>query len=102
MDITQRQEGSRIVLDVNGHIDEEGAEILKTHFHRLDLTAVKEVDIDMRRVSHIGSSGIGKLLLFYKHLAVKGGALRVTGLAPHLYDLFIELKLDSLFTIQKT
>lgn len=102
MDIIQRQEGTRIVLEVRGHIDEAGAEALKTHFHQLNLSVSSEVDIDMRRVAHIGSSGIGKLLLFYKHLAVKGGSLRVTGLAPHLYDLFIELKLDSLFTIQKT
>lgn len=101
MEITQRQEGQRTVLEVSGHIDEAGAEMLKSRFHQLDLTVIKEVDIDMRKVSHIGSSGIGKLLLFYKNLAVKGGSLQVKGLAPHLYDLFVELKLDSLFPIQK-
>ena len=67
----------------------------------LQIAPAPYIVLDMAGVTHIGSSGIGKILLFYKNLAIKNSRLEVCGLSPMLYELFHELKLDSLFTISK-
>ncbi len=99
LDVSVSQQGKRVVLQVMGTIDEKGAEALRQHFSDLPLDQLEEVVLDMAGVPQIGSSGIGKILLFYKNLGLGGGRLMVTNLAPHLYELFCELKLDTLFTV---
>ncbi len=66
----------------------------------LAVDTLREVRIDFTEVTFIGSSGIGKLLLFYKNIAVHGGRLEVYGLSAAIHELFLELKLDTIFTIR--
>lgn len=101
MDITVNQEGKTITIKVNGDIDENGAEMLKAQFGRLNLTTIKDVIIDFSNVHYIGSSGIGKLLLFYKNIAVNGGSITIVNTQDTVYSLFQELKLNSILTIQR-
>ena len=74
---------------------------MKKAFAALSLDGLQEVRVDFSEVEFIGSSGIGKLLLFYKNLAVQGGRLVVTGCSPQIHDLFLELKLDTIFSVQR-
>lgn len=98
-EIKAQVDGQTATIRVSGNVDERGADALKQQFSSLPVASLKEVVVDMKDVTNIGSSGIGKLLLFYKSLAVGGGVLRVINLPPHLHDLFLELKFDTLFTI---
>jgi len=93
--VTQDKDQGRI--EIIGDIDEKGAEILKTKLQ--EMIQLKKVEIDFNHVGYIGSSGIGKLLLFYKNVAVHGGIMSVTNLQPDLFRLFKELKLDTIFSI---
>ena len=103
VEIEVAREGTRAVVTVRGAIDEGGAEVMRQHFSELlQGETVEEVVLDMAGVSRIGSSGIGKILLFYKNLGLRGGRLVVRNLETHLYELFRELKLDTLFTVQGT
>lgn len=97
MDFKITQEDDRGRLEIIGDIDEKGAELLKAKLS--ELSQLKKVEIDFRNVGYIGSSGIGKLLLFYKNLAVHGGTMYVTNLQPDILRLFRELKLDTIFSI---
>lgn len=101
MTITTVNEAERSIITVEGAIDEKGAEALKNAFGQLQNSPPPIVVLNLSGVSQIGSSGIGKILLFYKNLAIKRSRLEVTGLSPLLFELFHELKLDSLFTISK-
>ena len=101
MELKVSQSGSRTVFEVQGDIDERGAETLKNHFKQLPLTTVKELVIDLGKVNHIGSSGIGKLLLFYKNLGMHGGTITIANVSDAIYQLLTELKLNSIFTITK-
>ncbi len=101
MEIRVEHHGEEAGIKVIGNIDEAGAEEMKKSFASLDPGKVREVVVDLGGVEAMGSSAIGKLLLFYKNLAVNNGRLRVVGLAPHLYELFCELKLDTLFSISE-
>jgi len=101
MAISIVNESGKITIMADGVIDEKGAEELKSNFNQLQVAPPPYVVLNLSGVSHIGSSGIGKILLFYKNLAIKNSRLEVIGLSPMLFELFHELKLDSLFSISK-
>lgn len=99
MDCNVTQQGETVHFRLTGKVDEEGAELLKRHFTCLQLTSVKELVIDMQGCSAIGSSGIGKMLLFYKHLAAHQATMRLEHVPRATYELLRELKLHTLFEI---
>lgn len=99
MEIKETQEEGAVVLTLSGQIDERGAEKLKEKFSSLKKTKPKTVLMNFTNVSHIGSAGIGKLLLLYKDVAIYGGKIIITGLSPELKSIFVNLKLDTVFTI---
>ncbi len=97
--ISQTGDDTRIV--VRGDIDERGAEELKRRFTELKFPKAARVTFDFSGVPHIGSSGIGKLLLFYKAVAADGGSIRIERVPADIYDLLQQLKLDTIFSIAK-
>jgi anti-sigma B factor antagonist len=97
MDFKTTQDKGRGCIEVIGDIDERGAELFKAKLK--ELQQLDEVAIDFSGVKYVGSSGIGKLLLFYKNVGVHGGKISVTHLQPDLFRLFKELKLDTIFSI---
>lgn len=99
MEIQETQKEGTVVLTLSGQIDESGAEKLKEKFSSLKTTRPESVLLNFSNVSHIGSAGIGKLLLLYKDVAIYGGKVTITGLQPELKSIFINLKLDTVFTL---
>ena len=99
MSVDQSQTSAKFII--KGAIDESGAEKLKAGFHALDKSSIKSFVFDFKQVTHIGSAGIGKLLLFYKDIAIGGGTMEITNVPASIYDLLLTLKLDSVFKIQK-
>lgn len=101
MELSVNKEGGLARFEVTGVIDEGGAEDIKRRFGELEIASLKEVVFDFRHVKHIGSAGIGKLLLFYKDLAMQGGVIRIENVSSSIFDLFKVLKLNELFTISR-
>ena len=99
MEITLTRENERVHIKITGDIDETGAEDLKRCFLGLDTIAIKEAVLDFKMVHHIGSAGIGKLLLLYKGLAIHSGKIKIEHVSKQVYELFKVVKLDSLCTI---
>ena len=101
MEISVKQEEGCARFDIIGDIDEHGAELLESSFKKLDMGEVRKVIFDFKTVSHIGSAGIGMLLLFYKDLAISGREIRVENVSREIYELFEMVSLDSIFTITR-
>jgi anti-sigma B factor antagonist len=99
MELSISKTNDQVRFEIQGDIDEPGAEILKTRFQELDKSNLRETTFDFKNVGYIGSAGIGKLLLIYKAMAEQGGHLKVENLSKANFDLFLELKLDQVFTI---
>lgn len=97
MEITVSRNENSGRVEIRGDVDEKGAEALKAKLR--ELAALKEVTIDMADVAYIGSSGIGKLLLFYKNIAMQGGKVFLVNVQNDILQLFHELKLETIFTI---
>jgi len=101
MQVNLEVKNNSAIFQLDGMIDEGGSELLKREFTNLDIDGISEVIIDFRHVVYIGSSGIGKLLLFYKDLGVKQIRLKVINVTESIYEIFKELKLDTIFWIEK-
>ncbi len=101
MEVIITRDGNKARLEIKGDIDEPGAEDLKKRFRELKISLLREVTFDFKEVSHIGSAGIGKLLLFYKDLALNGGKMGIENVSETVYELFKVLKLDTIFSISK-
>ena len=57
------------------------------------------VTLDLAGLEYISSAGLGVLLKTQKRLMAAGGRLRLTGLSPHLRDIFVYSGFDRLFEI---
>ena len=99
MELKITQKDNSAYFEIKGDIDERGAEELKQKFRELNQQTLKNVILNFRHVTHIGSAGIGKLLLFYKDVALKGGEVRIENSSKSIYELFHVLKLDSIIRI---
>jgi anti-anti-sigma factor len=58
------------------------------------------VTLDCSELEYISSAGLGVLLKTQKRLLVAAGKLRLTGLKPHLRDIFTYSGFDQLFEIE--
>jgi len=101
MELTINTASKRAYVQLKGTIDEAGAEELKTRIRQLHLDNLQELVFDFAAVKHIGSAGIGKLLLFYKDMAPRGGSLRIENASAPIFDLLTTLKLDTIFIISR-
>ena len=101
MELTVEEENGRIVFVPQGAIDEDGADTIKWQFKAAYRHDIKHVVFDFGAVSHIGSAGIGKLMLIYKDLAANQAELKVVNTSPAIFDLLRIVKLDAIFSITK-
>ena len=102
MELTVTQTPDHACFQVNGKIDEVGADEMKRRFNELALGSIREVVFDFGRVTHIGSAGLGKLLLFYKAVRTHGGNLRIENASEQVYDLLLDLELNKVFAVSKS
>lgn len=100
MDVKINKEKEKITVNLSGSIDIEGSEVLKRSLNSIAEEGAREVCIDLKEVSFIGSSGIGKLLLFYKNFTSTGGKIKIVNLNADILALFKAIKLDKLFNIE--
>ncbi len=99
MNLKVEKNDAKATVFISGNIDIPGAEDLKKTLAGLTEENLTDVVIDFTGVTFIGSSGIGKLLLFYKNFTAKGGSLSIINLSDEIIALFKAIKLDKLFNI---
>ncbi len=99
MNIDIQRQQQQILYQISGDIDEAGAAELKQQFNREKWPEQPVLVLDFRNVTRIGSAGLGKLLLFYKEIAVLDGRIRIENAPDSILRLLKELKLDTLFTL---
>ena len=102
MDIKVDRQDDHITYALSGVVDELGAEKLKGEFQKLDIDSAKEVVIDFSGVLEFGSAGIGKLLVLYKNIKLRGGKLQLIKVPKEIYRAFRVTELDKLFEISMT
>lgn len=102
MDVSYSQNGNEVKVIIQGNIDTKGGEKLTNVLNEIiKLENVNHVIFDLTTVMTTTSSGIGKLLKFYKHIDSINGTMEIKGISDNLYEQFREIHLERIFPISK-
>lgn len=99
MEVTTRKTEDALFVKITGAVDTEAAEVLRTELGKVLKLHPKKVVMDLSLVPTMGSSGIGKILIFFKGLNGDNANFEIKGIHENLYNIFKAVKLDKLFPI---
>ncbi len=99
MDVTTRMSGDTLIVKVAGAVDTPAAEILRSELSKIAAQRPARVIMDLSMVPTMGSSGIGKILMFFKTLDSTRASFEIKGIHENLYGIFKAVKLDKLFPV---
>src|ERR1700722_20204822 len=77
MEITQQDQGDRILLEVQGRLDGSWADHLANHLAEVVRSGKHNVRLDLSRTTFLSSAGIRVLLIYFKQLKSLQGGLEV-------------------------
>jgi anti-sigma B factor antagonist len=87
------QEGAVVLA---GRLDAAQSQAAQSFLDKVQGTVV----LDCSQLEYISSAGLGVLLKTQKRLMASSGKLQLTGLKPHLRDIFTYSGFDQLFEIE--
>lgn len=87
-------------MKIEGVLNSENAHLLQEKLSEVLQSDVTLLELDLFECRNISSTGIGKILLFYKDFIGKGGEIEVIR-SGNLYELFTMLNINQLFTVHK-
>jgi anti-anti-sigma factor len=99
MDVTTKVNGDTLIVKVSGAVDTSAAELLRSELNKIAGQRPKKVVMDLSMVPTMGSSGIGKILMFFKSLDSSKASFEIKGIHENLFNIFKAVKLDKLFPI---
>lgn len=99
MDIELSFEEKKAIIKIDGVVTTENAYMFQEKLDEVLKSDAKRLEIDFSACRIISSTGIGKLLLFYKDFIAKNGEVEIVKCSPGVYDLFSTIKLNQLMTI---
>ena len=86
-------------MKIEGILNSENAHLLQEKLAEVLASKVGLLELDLLDCRNISSTGIGKILLFYKDFISTGGEIEVVRSSSSVYELFSMLKLNQLFTV---
>jgi anti-sigma B factor antagonist len=101
MKLKSMTRGDTLHIKIIGVIDTMAAENLKFELREIILQKPQKVVMDLSEVQAIVSSGIGKIMLFYKSLKEINSVFEIQGIHKNLYPFFKAKKLDKFFPISQ-
>lgn len=99
MSIEMNIKGDTALMKIDGFLNSDNVQLFQEKLDEVLASSARYLDLDLYECKTISSTGIGKLLLFYKNFIGKGGEIEVTRSSNTVYDLFSTLKLNQLFTV---
>lgn len=96
----KNSEGNEIILELSGYIDTIASDELKDMLYSLDVKENQEIILELSDVDFIGSTAIGRILLFYKKVKDKNVNIVFQNPNEDIKKLFSVIGLDQLFIIK--
>jgi len=91
--------GNIASMKIDGILNSENAHLLQEKLSEVLASKCTLLELDLLDCRNISSTGIGKILLFYKDFISTGGEIEVIRSSSNVYELFSMLKLNQLFTV---
>ncbi len=83
MELTEHQQGTATVLDINGRFDFGARREFKEAMDRLQQAGCRHVILNLEKVSFVDSSALGLLVVAHQNLKLKEG--RISLVNPQSY-----------------
>ncbi len=99
MNVELTYDGKTAVMKIDGILTSDNSYILQDRLNEVLKSEASVLEMDLLECRNISSTGIGKILLFYKDFIAKGGEIEVVRCSHGVYELFSMLKLNQLFTV---
>ena len=90
------EQGAPGVVMISGRLDAAQSTTAQDFLDKVQGAAT----LDCTNLQYISSAGLGVLLKTQKRLMASGGRLRLSGVRPHLRDIFVYSGFDKLFEIE--
>ncbi|GJL50917.1 STAS domain-containing protein [Candidatus Nitrospira salsa] len=84
MQITEQQEDSVVVLELEGRFDFGARKVFKDAVERLQKEGCSHIIINMEHVSFVDSSALGLLVIAHQNLKVKHAQLSLVNPQPYV------------------
>ena len=98
MQITERQVGDVMILDLKGKITlGEGDELLKDKVNSLVNQGRRKIVLNLAEVPYLDSAGLGEGVRAYTTVSRQGGSLKLLNLTKRITDLLSITKLLTVF-----
>lgn len=101
MQLTIENKGDETHVKIIGVVENAEAEDLVPDLQQILDGTSKEIIFDLTHVPFMTSAAIGKFVIFYRNLTSQERKMRVKGIDPELLELFLDIKLDTFFPIEK-
>ncbi|MCD4828739.1 MAG: STAS domain-containing protein [Candidatus Cloacimonetes bacterium] len=99
MEIMLSFDVQKALMKIEGTVTSDNAYTFKDKLSEVLESEAVLLELDLSSCHNISSSGIGKLLIFYKEFMSRDGRIEITKSSPIVYELLTTIKLDQLFTI---
>lgn len=90
--------GTCAVVELSGELDLVGAGLLESALRDLDLSPVRDVVLDLRRLSFIDAAGLNAVLDLYAECLSADAILTIIPGPPSVHRVFELTRLDQLLT----
>ena len=98
MQITERQVGDVMILDLKGKITlGEGDELLKDKVNSIVSQGRRKIVLNLAGVPYLDSAGLGEVVRAYTTVSRQGGSLKLLNLTKRITDLLSITKLLTVF-----
>ena len=100
MDVTKKQNGSELLLELSGSIDSGTSPELNAVIEQ-SLKGINSLILDFKKIDYISSAGLRVLLATFKTLSGRGGNMIIRYPIQNVMDIFTMTGFDNILTIEK-
>ena len=100
MDVTKKQNGSELLLELSGSNDSGTSPELNAVIEQ-SLKGIISLILDFKKIDYISSAGLRVLLATFKTLSGRGGNMIIRYPNQNVMDIFTMTGLDNILTIEK-
>ncbi|HEY5959283.1 MAG TPA: STAS domain-containing protein [Polyangiaceae bacterium] len=100
MDIRKTIKGNTITLEIAGELDATTVAELRPELNAIADDHPERVEVDLRGLRMVDSSGVGAIISLFKRFRANGNAFVVSGVTGQPLSIFRVLRLDKVFEIQ--
>jgi anti-anti-sigma factor len=91
-----------LVLEADGELNVQTAERFFNDVEKIVDSGLQRVVVDCAKLDFVNSYGLSVLIRIHKHMAGRGGEVKLANVSSGVYDVFDVVKFAKLFNIYPT